>query len=96
MNLNEFIGIGLRHQHYKDIVKNKYPLGRLEIHSENFFVNGGPFLDFLKRIRIAYPVSLHGIGLSLGSAENPNINHLIKLKKLIHAIDPFLISEHLS
>lgn len=96
MNINNFIGIGLRHPHYHEVLETKPSIAWLEVHSENFFFEGGPSLHYLKKIREHYPLSLHGIGLSLGSADGICTNHLEKLYRLIEETNPFLISEHLS
>lgn len=71
-------------------------MGWWEIHSENFFQAGGPSLENLLFIREKYPLSLHGVGLSLGSSSEVDEQHLTRLKKLIQIIDPFVVSEHLS
>jgi uncharacterized protein (UPF0276 family) len=89
-------GIGLRSPHYQQILREQPCVDWLEAHSENFFMKGGPALSTLKLLREIYPISLHGIGLSLGSAEGINCNHLAQLKNLIDIIDPFLVSEHLT
>jgi uncharacterized protein len=88
-------GIGLRAPHYQAILAEKPEVGFLEVHSENFFGDGGQPLRYLHAFRECYPISLHGVGLSLGSADEINIAHLQKLKRLADAIEPALISEHL-
>ncbi len=88
-------GIGLRAPHYQAILAEKPDVGFLEVHSENFFSDGGQPLKYLHAFRERYPISLHGVGLSLGSADEINIAHLQKLKRLADAIEPTLISEHL-
>ncbi len=93
---HNLVGVGLRHPHYSYILENKPSIGWFEVHSENYFMKGGPSLQFLEKIREDYPLSLHGIGLSLGSAEGLDLNHLSQLKDLIHRFSPFLVSEHLS
>ena len=95
-NSHDLVGVGLRHPHYSYVLENKPPLGWFEVHSENYFMKGGPALHFLERIREEYPLSLHGIGLSLGSADGLDKNHLRRLKDLIYRFSPFLVSEHLS
>jgi uncharacterized protein len=94
--LNQLIGIGLRSPHYREIINNKPSIGWFEVHSENFFAQGGNSINFLKEIAEHYPISLHGVGLSLGSFNGVNINHLKKIKKLIDLIKPKFVSEHLS
>lgn len=88
-------GIGLRYQHHEDVLNGKPRVNWLEVHSENYF-GGGLAIDYLKKIRLDYPISLHGVGLSLGSSENLSQTHLEKFKQLIHRISPTLVSEHLS
>lgn len=89
-------GIGLRSQHYREVLLNKPAVGWVEVHSENYLGKGGAPLHFLERIRRDYPVSLHGVSLSLGSADTLDRHHLDRLKALIERIDPGLVSEHLS
>ncbi len=89
------VGVGLRAPHYQAILAKKPSLGFLEVHSENFFGDGGQPLKYLHAFREIYPLSLHGVGLSIGSADAVNLNHLQKLKRLADAIEPALISEHL-
>lgn len=96
MNSQKFIGIGLRSPHYDDVMRARPPIGWLEVHSENFFHESSAPLDKLIEIRREYPISLHGVGLSLGSADGILGHHLERLKNLIDQVDPFLISEHLS
>ena len=88
-------GIGLRAPHYQSILATKPEVGFLEVHSENFFGDGGQPHRYLHAFRELYPISLHGVGLSLGSADEINSAHLKKLKRLADAIKPALISEHL-
>jgi uncharacterized protein (UPF0276 family) len=88
-------GIGLRAPHYREILDTQPAIGWLEVHSENYFGDGQP-LSFLERIRRHYPLSLHGVGLSLGRAGTLDTEHLRKLKRLVERIDPGLVSEHLS
>ena len=89
-------GIGLRQPHYQDILEQKPSVGFLEAHSENYFSAGGPNLYYLEKAAEIYPISLHGVGLSLGSADGLNKEHLTKLKKLVDYINPFLVSDHIS
>ncbi len=88
-------GIGLRAQHYRELLNALPGIGWLEAHSENYFGGGGPPLYFLEQLRYHYPLSLHGVGLSLGSADSLNLDHLKKLKSLIERFEPDLVSEHL-
>ena len=88
-------GIGLRQPHYREVFERRPALAFLEVHSENFFLEGGASLHALERARDAYPVSLHGVGLSLGSADRLADEHLAKLKRLVDRVQPALVSEHL-
>lgn len=94
-------GIGLRAPHFDTVLERSPDVGWFEVHSENFFgladdnLGGNP-LSYLERVREQYPVSLHGVGLSLGSIDPLDQLHLKKLKQLVQHIEPGLISEHLS
>ena len=90
------VGIGLRQPHYREVFERQPALGFLEVHSENFFLDGGASMHALERARAAYPISLHGVGLSLGSADTLAPTHLAKLQRLVERIEPTLVSEHLS
>ena len=89
-------GIGLRSKHLKQIINSKPDISWLEIHSENFFAQGGINLQTLEQIRSQYPLSMHGVGLSLGTSDKLDESHLKKLKKLIDIFEPDLVSEHIS
>ena len=89
-------GIGLRSNHYREVLRTRPEIPWLEIHSENYFCTGGPYLHFLDAVRELYPISLHGVGLSLGSTDPLDRGHLAKLKTLITRCRPGLVSEHLS
>ena len=88
-------GIGLRAQHHVDVVQQRPPIGWLEVHSENYFGEGGAALEYLRRARELYPLSLHGVGLSIGSTDALSKEHLLRLKQLIQRTEPALVSEHL-
>lgn len=90
------VGIGLRAPHYAQILEARPALGFLEVHSENFFCDGGAPLAWLERFAAAYPLSLHGVGLSLGSADPLDPRHLARLESLTRRFEPALVSEHLS
>jgi len=88
-------GIGLRQPHYREVFERRPALAFVEVHSENFFLAGGASMHALERARAAYPVSLHGVGLSLGSADRLAGEHLASLKRLVDRVEPALVSEHL-
>ncbi|MDQ2994134.1 MAG: DUF692 domain-containing protein [Pseudomonadota bacterium] len=94
--VNQLIGIGLRHPHYQQVLDERPPIGWLEVHSENFFHTGGASIEMLTAIRSHYPLSLHGVGLSLGSAGGISRTHLAAIKQLMERVEPFRVSEHLS
>jgi uncharacterized protein (UPF0276 family) len=96
MTSNQLIGIGLREPHLEEVLETSPHIGWFEVHSENFFYPAGTALDQLIQIRDKYPISLHGVGLSLGSSEGIDEAHLEKIGELEAKIDPFLVSEHLS
>ena len=89
-------GIGLRAPHYREILATLPDIGWVEVHSENYFGDGGQPLYYLERVRSHYPLSLHGVGLSLGSADAIDPEHLRRLKRLVQRFEPDLVSEHLS
>jgi len=88
-------GIGLRTPHYTPFLEKQPGVAWIEVHSENYFGEGGKPLHILEQIRRDYPISLHGVSLSLGSADELNWQHLKKLKELANRIQPCLISDHL-
>ena len=87
-------GIGLRAPHYAEILERRPALSLLEVHSENFFAAGGASLAWLERFRGLYPLSFHGVGLSVGSSEAVDAVHLAKLAALVRRFEPALVSEH--
>lgn len=88
-------GVGLRSVHYRHFLESRPETGWLEVHSENYFGEGGYDLHVLRRVRADYPVSLHGVGLALGSVEGDAAGHVSRLRRLADAIEPVLVSEHL-
>lgn len=88
-------GVGLRSKHYRDFLNGPIAIDWLEVHSENYFGNGGYDLHVLQQLRCDYPLSLHGVGLGLGSALGYSNTHIEKLKRLIERVEPALVSEHL-
>lgn len=89
-------GIGLRHPHWPEFLATPQPVAWLEVHSENYLAPGGPRVAALERLRGDYPLSCHGVGLSLGSAEGLDAAHLARLRGLYDRLEPELISEHLA
>ncbi len=91
------VGIGLRYPHLVQFASQQPAgIGWVEVHSENFYSLGGPDFDYLCKIREQYQVSLHRIGMSLGSASGLDNRHIALVKGLMDVIDPFLVSDHLS
>ncbi len=89
-------GVGLKAQHYEDILERRPDLGWFEVHAENYMGDGGPPHRYLEAIRRDYPLSLHGVGLSIGAAEPLDEAHLARLKALNDRYQPGLVSEHLA
>ena len=87
-------GIGLRQPHCAQLLATLPPLGFVEVHSENFFADGGAAIAMLREARSHYAVSLHGVGLALGSACGLDPWHLDRLDRLVDRIDPVRISDH--
>ncbi|MGQ0650767.1 MAG: MNIO family bufferin maturase [Betaproteobacteria bacterium] len=87
-------GVGLRAPHYAGFLAARQPAALLEVHSENYFGDGGYDLHVLERLREDYPVSLHGVGLGLGSAGAWDEGHTARLRALVQRIEPALVSEH--
>src|SRR5260370_6684931 len=89
------VGIGLRSPHVSEIAATRPEIGFLEVHAENY-MHETPAQDPLLELRRDYPVSLHGVALSLGSAEQLDRSHLARFKALIERVEPMLVSEHLA
>lgn len=88
------VGIGWRHAHYGEVLEQRPALDFLEVHSENFFADGGASLAVLSQARSHYPISLHGVGLGLGSACGIDPWHLDQLARLVERIEPVRVSDH--
>lgn len=88
------VGVGLRHPHFTDILTTPKQVDFVEVHSENFFGQGGAALSVLTQVRENYPISLHSTSMGLGSVHNVPIQYLERLKKLTDKVEPFLMSEH--
>lgn len=87
-------GIGWRQPHYAELLERRPALGFIEVHSENFFADGGAALQVLQQGRAQYPVSLHGVGLALGSASGLDAWHLDRLAALVERTEPLRVSDH--
>ena len=90
------VGIGYKAQHYLDIIKNPGALSWLEIHAENYMGQGGRPIAQLRHLAEKFPISVHGVGLSIGGSGPLNIDHLQRLKSLIDWLNPASFSEHLA
>jgi uncharacterized protein (UPF0276 family) len=89
-------GIGLRHPHVLEIIEDKPDIARLEVHSENYLAAGGARMRQLEAIRQDYPLSCHGVALSLGSVDGLDQDHLAQPRNLFDRFEPGLISDHVS
>ncbi len=89
-------GAGLKPEHYRDILETAPEIGWFEIHAENYMGAGGPSHAYLTAVRELYPLSLHGVGLSIGGAGPLDKDHLGRLKALADRYQPALFSEHLA
>jgi len=89
-------GVGLKPEHFRDALETRPDIGFFEVHAENYMVDGGPFHHFLGRIREHYPLSLHGVGLSIGAEGPLDEGHLDRLDALMKRYQPASFSEHLA
>jgi uncharacterized protein (UPF0276 family) len=89
-------GVGLKPEHYRTIVESNPDIGFFEVHAENYMGAGGPPHRYLTEIRNRYPLSLHGVGLSIGADRPLDRDHLQRLRQLIERYQPGLFSEHLA
>jgi uncharacterized protein (UPF0276 family) len=89
------VGVGLRAPHLVEVLRTQPAIPWFEVHAENY-MGGGPAVQMLTQIRQDYPIALHGVGLSLGSADGLDTRHLTRLKYLVDWLEPALVSEHLS
>ncbi len=95
-NLPPRAGIGFKPQHFKDIIAAPQPLGFFEVHAENYMGAGGPPHAQLGALRERYALSIHGVGLSIGSMEPLDRGHIARLKALCDRYEPESFSEHLA
>lgn len=89
-------GLGLKSEHFIEVLGASPDIGFFEVHAENYMVAGGPFHHYLGLIREQYPLSLHGVGLSIGGEGPLNLEHLARLTMLIERYQPHVFSEHLA
>jgi uncharacterized protein len=89
-------GLGLRKEHYSDFLETAVPVDFVEVISENFMVEGGQPRHILRQIRERHPVALHGVSMSIGSADGLDRDYLRRLKALVDEIEPLFVSDHLS
>jgi uncharacterized protein len=88
-------GLGMRTPHYSAYLSGEAPVDFVEIISENFMGEGGRPLHTIDRIREIYPVAMHGVSMSVGSADGLNPDYLVRLKKLVQRVQPLWVSDHL-
>jgi uncharacterized protein (UPF0276 family) len=89
-------GLGLKPQHFREILETLPPVGFFEVHAENYMGDGGPPHRYLEQIRAHYPLSVHGVGLSIGGDQPLDQTHLARLRRLIERYEPESFSEHLA
>ncbi len=94
--IRDVAGTSFKAQHAEAIAMSPGPVEWFEVHPENYMVEGGPRLAQLEALRRDFGLSLHGVGLSLGSGQGPNDEHLGRLRRLIDRFQPGLVSEHLA
>jgi len=95
LTLHPGFGLGLRPPHYQDFLAREVPVDFVEIISENFMVNGGRPLTVIDAIRERHPVAMHGVSMSIGSADGLKLEYLQRLKLLADRVRPFWVSDHL-
>jgi uncharacterized protein (UPF0276 family) len=87
-------GIGLRSAHHEALVRERPAVGWIEVHTENYYHDGGPHLAALEKARELYPLSLHGVGMGLGSSDPLDRQHLERVARAVARFEPALVSEH--
>jgi uncharacterized protein len=90
------VGLGLKPEHFSHVHTHQPDVGFFEVHAENYLVAGGPMHHHLTRIRERYPLSIHGVGLSIGGEESLDTDHLDAVAQLVHRYQPAVFSEHLA
>ncbi len=88
-------GLGLRKPHYTEFIEQRVAVDFVEVISENFMVDGGRPRRILHQVREYYPVALHGVSMSVGSADGVNTAYLARLRALVDEIEPLFVSDHL-
>ncbi len=89
-------GVGLKPEHFQEILATQPDIGFFEVHAENYMVAGGPFHHYLTRIRERYALSMHGVGLSIGADAPLDLDHLNALRQVLDRYQPQSFSEHLA
>ncbi len=89
-------GVGFKPEHAQDVFESTHGVGFFEVHAENYMGAGGPPLRMIEELRSRWPLSLHGVGLSIGGADPLDVRHLIRLRRLIDRFQPALWAEHLA
>jgi uncharacterized protein (UPF0276 family) len=90
------VGVGLKPEHADDVLDGEHEIDFVEVHAENYMGAGGPPHHFLRSVRARHPVSLHGVGLSIGASRGIDRDHLMRLRYLIERYQPCRFSEHLA
>jgi len=89
-------GVSFKPRYYEEASAGEHALGWFEIHAENYMIDGGPVRNQLQQLRRDYPISCHGVGLSIGSEQALDRSHLSRLKTLLDWLEPAVFSEHLA
>ena len=94
--MNPTAGLGFKPEYFDDALARPTAGQWYEVHAENYMVAGGPRLAMLEAIRNAFPVSVHGVGLSLAGDDDPDTQHVARLCEVVRRVEPFVVSEHLA
>jgi len=90
------VGVGLKTEHFDHVLRTMPPLAFFEVHAENYMTAGGAHHRYLETIAESYALSVHGVGMSLGSAEGVDMRHVERFREVIDLYKPVLVSEHLA
>ena len=93
---SSFVGVGLKAPHYKEALEGRSDIDFFEVHAENFMGDGGPPHRWLQAFAARYPISVHGVCLSVGGRDDLDTEHLERLARLVDRYEPALVSEHLA